>query len=66
MDPKMILLIVIGAILLIALILLFASGIGMGGMAMMAGMMASPIGWVVFLIILALAGFLGWAVLYTH
>ena len=62
----MILLIVIGAILLIALILLFASGIGMGGMAMMAGMMASPIGWVVFLIILALAGFLGWAVLYTH
>jgi hypothetical protein len=66
MDNGTILLIVIGAILLVALILLFGSGMAMGGMAMMAGMMASPIGWVVLLIILALVGFLGYAAFYAH
>jgi len=66
MDNGTILLIVIGAILLVALILLFGSGLAMGGMAMMAGMMASPIGWVVLLIILALVGFLGYAAFYAH
>lgn len=65
MDPKMILLIIIGIVLLIALILLLAGGVGMGGM-MMAGMMSTPFGWVALLIILALAGFLGWAFLYAH
>lgn len=66
MDPKMILLIIIGIVLLIALILLLAGGVGMGGMMMMAGMMSTPFGWVALLIILALAGFLGWAFLYAH
>jgi hypothetical protein len=38
----------------------------MGGMAMMAGMMGTPIGWVVMLIILALGGILAYAALYPH
>ena len=38
----------------------------MSGMAMMAGAMSTPLGWVALLIILALAGFLGWAALYMH
>ncbi len=66
MDSNTVLLIVIGVILLVALVVLFASGVGMGGMAMMAGMMGTPIGWVVLLVILALGGFLAWAVLYAH
>ena len=66
MDTNTILLIVIGVVLLVALILLFGSGAGMGGMAMMAGMMGTPIGWVVLLAIVALGGFLAWAVLYAH
>lgn len=66
MDSKMILLISINAILPINLILLLGTGIGIGDMAMMAGMMGPPIGWVVLLIILALGGFLDWAVLYAH
>ncbi len=66
MDSNTILLIVIGIVLLVALVLLFGSGAAMGGMAMMAGMMATPIGWVVLLVIVALGGFLAWAVLYAH
>ena len=66
MDSGTILLIVIGAILLVALILLFGSGMAMGGMAMMAGMMSTPIGWIALLIILALVGFLGFAAFYAH
>ena len=66
MDPKMILLIVIGLVLLIALIALFGGGMVISGMAMMAGAMSTPLGWVALLIILALAGFLGWAALYMH
>ena len=65
MDTGTILLIVIGVILLVALLVIFGSGMAMGGMAMMAGMMASPIGWVVLLIILALAGFLVYAAFYA-
>lgn len=66
MDNGTILLIIIGAILLVALLLLFGSGMAMGGMAMMAGMMATPIGWIALLIILALIGFLGYAAFYIH
>jgi len=66
MDTGNILLIVIGVILLIAIALLFGSGMGMGGMAMMAGMMSTPIGWIALLIILALAGFLTYAAFYAH
>jgi len=66
MDSQTIMLLVIGAVLLIALLLLFGTGVGMGGMAMMAGMMGTPIGWVILLVILALGGFLAWAVLYVH
>ena len=66
MEPGNALLIVIGIILLIALLLLFGGGMVMGGMAMMAGMMSTPIGWVALLIILALAGFLAYAAFYAH
>ncbi len=66
MEPGNALLIVIGIILLIALLLLFGGGMAMGGMAMMAGMMSTPIGWVALLIILALAGFLAYAAFYAH
>jgi hypothetical protein len=66
MNAQTIVLLVIGAILLTALLLLLGTGAGMGGMAMMAGMMATPIGWVVLLIILALGGFMAWAFLFAH
>ena len=44
MNTQTIILIVIGVVLLIALVLLLGSGVAMGGMAMMAGMMATPVG----------------------
>lgn len=66
MNAQTILLVVIGVILLVAVLLLFGGGMAMGGMAMMAGMMGTPIGWVVLLIILALAGLLAYTVLYAH
>jgi hypothetical protein len=53
-------LIVIGVVLLIALVLLLGSGVAMGGMAMMAGMMATPVGWIILLIILAVAALVGY------
>lgn len=64
-DTGTILLIVIGVILLIALLLLFGGGIAMGGMAMMAGVMATPVGWIILLILLALAVLAGYVALYT-
>ncbi len=66
MDTQTILLIVIGVILLIAILLLFGGGMAMGGMAMMAGMMGTPVGWVLLLIILALGGILAYVILYAH
>jgi hypothetical protein len=66
MNAQTVLLVIVGVILLIALLLLFGGGIAMGGMAMMAGMMGTPIGWVALLIILALGGFLAYAALYAH
>lgn len=66
MDTGNILLIVIGVILLIAIVLLLGGGMAMGGMAMMAGMMSTPIGWVILLIILALGGFLAYAAFYAY
>lgn len=65
MDTQTIILIVIGVVLLIALVLLLGSGVAMGGMAMMAGMMATPIGWIILLIILALAALVGYAAFYA-
>ncbi len=64
-DTGTILLIVIGVILAIALLLLFGGGMAMGGMAMMAGVMATPVGWIILLILLALAVLAGYVVLYT-
>jgi hypothetical protein len=58
-------LIAIGVILLIALVLLFGSGMAMGGMAMMAGMMGTPIGWVILFIILAVAALVGYLAFYA-
>lgn len=66
MDAGNTLLIIIGIILLVAVVLLLGGGMAMGGMAMMAGMMGTPIGWVILLIILALGGFLAYAAMYAH
>ena len=65
MDTQTLILIVIGVVLLIALVLLLGSGVAMGGMAMMAGMMATPIGWIILLIILALAALVGYTAFYA-
>jgi len=67
MDTGNLLLIIIGVILIVAVVLLLlGGGMAMGGMAMMAGMMGTPIGWVILLIILALGGFLTYAAFYAH
>lgn len=60
MDVGTVLLIVVGAILLILLIALLGSGMAMGGMAMMAGMMANPVGWLVILILVAVIALIGY------
>jgi len=59
-DPGTVLLLVVGAVLVVALIALLGGGMAMGGMAMMAGMMGTPVGWVALIIIglLALGGYL--------
>lgn len=59
MSIGTILLIVIGAILSIVLIVLLAGGSAMGGMAMMAGMMSTPVGWLVLLILVAVLALIG-------
>ena len=65
MDTQTLILIVIGVVLLIALVLLLGSGVAMGGMAMMAGMMGTPIGWVILLVILAVAALVGYLAFYA-
>jgi drug/metabolite transporter (DMT)-like permease len=60
MDVGTILLIVIGAVLLIALIALLGSGMAMGGMAMMAGMMSNPLGWLILLILVGVIALIGY------
>lgn len=59
-DAGTVLLIIVGVVLLIALIVALGGGMAMGGMAMMAGIMGTPIGWVALIIIglLALGGYL--------
>jgi hypothetical protein len=64
MDVGTVLLIVIGAILLIALIALLGSGMAMGGMAMMAGMMSNPVGWLILLILVAVIALIGYMLLF--
>jgi hypothetical protein len=61
-----VILIVIGVTPLITLFLLLGGPVAMGSMAMMAGMMGKPIGWVALLSILALGDFLAYAALYLH
>jgi hypothetical protein len=63
MDIGTVLLIVIGAILLIVLIALLGGGMAMGGMAMMAGMMATPVGWLVLLILVGIIALIGFVLL---
>jgi hypothetical protein len=65
MDTGTILLIVIGVVLLIILILALGGGMAIGGMAMMAGMMSTPVGWVVLLILVGLMALIGYAVLFA-
>jgi len=65
MDTQTLILIVIGVVLLVALVLLFGSGMAMGGMAMMAGMMGTPVGWVLLLVILAVAALVGYMAFYA-
>ena len=64
MDVGTILLVVIGAVLLIALIALLGSGMAMGGMAMMAGMMSNPLGWLILLILVAVIALIGYFLLF--
>ena len=64
MDVGTILLIIIGAILLIALIALLGGGMAMGGMAMMAGMMSNPVGWLILLLVVALIALVGYALIF--
>lgn len=60
LDPGMILLIIVAAVLLVVLVAVLGGGMAMGGMAMMAGMMGTPVGWVALILIglLALVGYL--------
>ena len=60
LDPGVIFLIIVGAVLLFVLIALLGGGMAMGGMAMMGGMMATPVGWIALIIIglIALGGLL--------
>jgi hypothetical protein len=60
LDPGLVLLIIVGVVLLVVLVGLFGGGMAMGGMAMMAGMMGTPIGWIAIIVIglLALGGYL--------
>ncbi len=51
------LLLIVGVVLLVLLIILLGGGMAMGGMAMMAGMMGSPVG-LVILGLLALGAYL--------
>lgn len=64
MDIGTVFLIVIGAILLIVLIALLGGGMAMGGMAMMAGMMSNPLGWLILLILVALIALIGYVLLF--
>lgn len=65
MDTGTLLLLVIGGILLIVLILALGGGMAMGGMAMMAGMMSTPAGWLVLLILVGIIALIGYAVIFT-
>lgn len=65
MDIGTILLIVIGAVLFVALLLLLGGGMAMGGMAMIAGMMSNPVGIVVFLILAALIAWIGYLLFFS-
>ena len=65
MDVGTVFLIVIGAILLVVLIALLGGGMAMGGMAMMAGMMSTPVGWAALLILAALIALIGYVLLFT-
>jgi len=65
MDTGTELLIVIGAIPVIALLALLGGSMAMGGMAMIIGMMSTPVGWVVLLILTALIALIGYTILYS-
>jgi hypothetical protein len=60
MDVGTVLLIVIGVVLLVALIAIAGGGMAMGGMAMMAGMMSNPFGWLILLILVGLIALIGY------
>lgn len=64
MDIGTVLLIMVGAILLIVLIALLGGGMAMGGMAMMAGMMGTPLGWLILLILAGLIALIGYLLLF--
>lgn len=65
MDTGTVLLLVVGAVLLIVLIVALGGGMAMGGMAMMAGMMSTPVGWLVLLILAGILALIGYAVLFS-
>lgn len=60
MEPGTILLWIVEAVLVVLLIALIGGGMAAGGMAMRAGMMGTPVGWIALVIIalIALEGYL--------
>jgi hypothetical protein len=57
LDPGLIFLLIVAVVLIVILIALFGGGMA-GGMAMMAGMVGTPVGWIALIIIglIALGG----------
>jgi drug/metabolite transporter (DMT)-like permease len=64
MDVGTLLLVVVGAILIIVIIALLGGSMAMGGMAMMAGMMSNPLGWLILLILAALIALIGYVLFF--
>ena len=60
MEPGTILLWIVGIVLVALLVALLGGGMAAGGMAVMAGMMGTPVGWIALIIIalIALAGYM--------
>ena len=63
MDIGTVLLIVIGAVLLIVLIASLGGGLAMGGMAIVASMIATPVIWLVLLVFAAVIALIGYVLI---
>jgi membrane protein implicated in regulation of membrane protease activity len=63
MDIGTVLLIIIGAVLLIVLIASLGGGLAMGGMAIVASMIATPVIWLVLLVFAAVIALIGYVLI---